>query len=174
MRAAPGCLREGIVEAVAVALRVVGLERGVVPVAVEGGLELLDEGGRRDGREAHVPLDAVQQGRAREVARTDVGRVETGVASEQPRLGVETSAQRVVLDAGLRPELLDETVECGSLGGSHVGRGDDAERHSTIAEIAKLALDHSDPVPLDERHDDVDPIRGRDLRSQLVSDAGFA
>lgn len=158
-------LGQRIVEAVPVAFGVIALEGRVVPVAVKRRPELLDQRRSGDRRESNVPLHSVQQGRTRQVARSDVGRVEAGVASKQPCLGVEASPRCVVLDPHLRAELADEAVEGRSLSGPHVRRGDDAEGHPTIAELTQLGLDHANPVPLDEGHDDVDAICGRDLGS---------
>ncbi len=167
-------LRQRVVEPVTVALGVVGLERRVVPVGVEGGAELLEQRRRAHRREAHVPLHAVEQRGAREVARPDVCRVEAGVAPEQPRLGVKTGAQRVVLHLDVGAEVGDQTVKGGPLGGAHVGRGDQAQRDATVAELGELLLQQAQAVPLHERQDDVHLVSAGELSSQLCTDAGLA
>ena len=156
--ATAGRLRERVVETVAIPVRVVALEGRVVPVGVEGRLELLQQARRGDSGQPNVPLDSLEQGTARQVRRTDVGRVEAGIAPEEPCLGVEAGAQRVVLDLHLGAELADEPIESGALGGTHVGGGDDAEPDASLGEATQLRLENPDAVPFDERAQEVDSI----------------
>jgi hypothetical protein len=58
--------------------------------------------------------------------------VEPRHASEHPGLGMEASAVSVVLDLHLGTELNDQAVKRRTLGGTHVGRGDDPQRHLAL------------------------------------------
>ncbi len=116
---------QGIVEAVDVPVRVVRLERAVGPVALEAGPELADDRGRVHSRDANIPLQAVEQRGPGQVRAADVGRVEAGLAREQPRLGVQPGAARLVIDLDLRAVLTDQPVERDALGCADVGGGQD-------------------------------------------------
>ena len=166
-----GCFGQRVVQLVAVGVGVVALEGRVVPVAVECREELLQQGRRGHGGQAHVPLDAIEHRCAGEVAGADVGRVEAGVAPEEPRLRVESRSLRVVLDLDLGPEVPHEPIQGGPLGGSHVGRRDQAEGDATLARCLESVLEEAQAVPLDEGHDDVDPVGTRQLGSNLVADS---
>ncbi len=102
--------RERLCDAIAIALRVVGLELVRIPVRLEGGPELLEERRRVPLRQADIPLEALVQRRAREVRRADVRGMRPGVAVEEPGLRVKACAPDVVgnadLGAGAR-ELVD-------------------------------------------------------------------
>lgn len=97
-------LADGAVEAVAVADGIVGLELALLPVLLEGRLELLEDVGRLDSGQADVPLEAVDHRRGREVRRPDEGGGEAGAAVEEPRLGVQAGATDVVGHAHLGAE----------------------------------------------------------------------
>ena len=120
------------VESSGIARRVVRFELRVLPVALEGRPELLEQFRRRHLRQPHVPLEAVEKGRVREVGRPHVGRREAGLPVEQPRLGVQPRGACVVRHPHLRPER-HKAVERPALRGADVGRRQDPERPSTLA-----------------------------------------
>jgi hypothetical protein len=162
-RFAVACLRECIVETVAVARWLVGLEGWVIPIGIEGGAELVQQTGRGDPREADIPLDAIEQGGSREIWGSYVRRVEAGVPSKEPSLGVEASSEYVVLDLDLGTEVVDESVERRSISRAEIGGGDDAERRIAKSESAELRLEQAEAVPLHKCTDQVDLVRGIDL-----------
>ncbi len=166
-------LVEGAVEPLAVG-RGVGLERRVVPVAVEGRRELAQQFGCGGRGDPHVPLHPVEHRRTRQVGRADVGRVEAGVAHEPPRLGVQPGALGLVADAHLRPVLVDQPVEGGPLGGAQVGAGDDAQLDATFAQRGQRLLQRPDAVPLDERAEQLDPVGRPQLGRDLAAHRGLA
>ncbi len=128
--------------------------------------------GRRDARQPDVPLHAVEQRRAREVRRTDVAGVETGVAAEHPRLGVQPGALGVVLDPHLGAELTNEPVERQALGGAHVGGGDDAKGAAAPLQAAELGLQQPQAVPFHEGAEQIHLVRGVDLGPELSARFG--
>ena len=69
------------------------------------------------------------------------------------------------------PKSLDEPIQGRPLGGSHVGRRDQAEGDATLAGCLEAVLEEAQAVPLDEGHDDVDPVGTRQLGSNLVADS---
>lgn len=89
---------EGLIDAVGVGGRVVGLELALLPVLLEGGLELAQDLGGLDVGEADVPLEAVGNGRGGQVGGADQGGGVARVAVEEPGLGVEAGAAGVVGD----------------------------------------------------------------------------
>ncbi len=142
-------------------------ERGVCPVAVEGAGELANQVRRRHRGQPHVPLQPVHQRGARQVAAADEGGVEAGVAVEEPRLGMQPSRPRLVADLHLSAEPTHERVDGSLLGGSHVRRGDDAERDAAAAQHVQLLLEDPQAVPAHERAEQVDAVGRGELRAQL-------
>jgi len=51
----------------------IGLEFALLPVGLKGAFKLAQHRGRFQGRQAHVPLQSVEQGGSREVGGADVG-----------------------------------------------------------------------------------------------------
>ena len=84
---------------------------------------------------------------------------------------MEPSSLCVVLDLDLGTEVPHEPIQGGPLGGSHVGRRDQAEGDATLARCLEPVLEEAQAVPLDEGHDDVDPVGTRQLGSNLVADS---
>ena len=172
-----GCLpllrRYGAVEPRSVPLRVVGLVFGALPVGVEGRIELLEDVGRSHLGEADVPLDAVDEGRLRQVGGADVGGRVAGVAPEHPGLGVEARGLGVVGDLDLRADL-DQPVDRLALGGAGEDGGDDAELPSACAVGLELLFEEPQAVPADEGAEQVDRVRGRDLSRQRMGERGLA
>ena len=65
------CRANGAIEPVGVPGGIVRLVAGIGPVALERGLELLDQVRRRRLRQTNVPLNAVQHGAVRQIGRSD-------------------------------------------------------------------------------------------------------
>ena len=79
----------------------------------------------------------------------------------------------VVLDLDLGAELADQPIERLALGGTHVGRGDDPQRHAAFAQSLELGLEQPQPVPLHERTEQIHLVCGVDLCTQLGPKAGL-
>jgi len=169
-KAFAGCFGEGVVQPVAVRRGVVRLERRVVPIAVERGEELLQQGRRRHGRKPNIPLDAIEHRGPGQIARPDVCRVESGPTSEEPRLGVQPGSLRVVLDFDLCTQVVDEAIQGRALGGAHVGRCDDANRDTSVSQRDELVFEDPKSVPLDEGHDDVDAVGASQFGADFMPD----
>ena len=148
-------------------VRVVPLEAAVVPVGVEGGSELRHQRRRGHPGQPDVPLHAVQQRCPGQIGRPDVGGVEFRVAAEQPRLGMQSRPQGVVLNFDLGAELPDQPVQRDPLGGAHVGRGHDPQWHAPSSEILEFRLQDPQAVPFDEGAQQVDLIGGDQFGTQL-------
>ncbi len=125
------------------------------PVALEGHPHPLDDVFRVDFRQPHVPLEAVEQGRVREVRGADERGAESGGPLEQPSLGVELGRARVEGDADLGTER-DERVDRALLGRAHVGRRHDADAAAAGDDVRERVAQVADPRPDDERADQVD------------------
>ncbi len=160
------------VEAVPVHVRVVADERGVRPVGVKGRFEPGRQFGRVRAGELDVPLQAVQQGRAAQVGRADVGRVVAAAAAEHPRLGVQASRLGLVVDLDLGPEVADQAVQGGAVGRAHVRRREDPQRHTPLVTGQQLVLEYAQAVPLDERAQQVNSVGRGQLRAQLGTELG--
>ncbi len=76
----------------------IGLEFALLPVGLKGAFKLAQHRGRFQGRQAHVPLQAVEQGGSREVGGADVGGAGATGAMKQPGLGVQAGAAGVSAD----------------------------------------------------------------------------
>ncbi len=153
--------------------RVVGDERRIGPVAVEGPLELAHQVRRRDRRQPHVPLQPVDQRRPREVAAADERRGVAGVAVEEPGLGVQAGRAGLVADPDLGAVAAHQLVHGALLGRLHVGRGDHAERDAAGAQRVQLVGQHADAVPADERAQQVDAVGRAQLGPQLGTERRF-
>ena len=171
MAPAAGCLGECIVEFVPIAVRVVRLEVGVVPVGVEGRGELVEQCRRARAGEAYVPLDAFEHGCPGEVGRAHIGGVELGVAAEHPGFRMQAGALGVVLDLYLRTELAHQSVERNPFGGAEIGGREDAQRRATRVETAEFRLEEAKAVPAYERAEEVYLVGGVDLGAQLRGQA---
>lgn len=113
--------------------------------------EPLEQRRRADRRETDITLHAVEQRGAREVARADAGRVETGVSCHLC-LGMEMCAKRVVLH-----------LDVGA------GVGDRA-----VTELGELLLHEVHVVPFHEGQDDARPVSAWEFCLQLRAYAGLA
>ena len=124
-------LGQGALESISIPVHIVQVEFVVGPVGVEGFAEFVDDVGHLPRGDFHVPLQAVGQGRAREVGRANVAGVEAAVAQEQVGFGVEAFVFGVVGDLDLGVGQAGEYVDGFGVGGAHVGGGDDAQVAAT-------------------------------------------
>jgi hypothetical protein len=155
------------------ALLVVGLELRVVPVGVEGAAELVEHRAVLHLREADVPLEAGDEGRAGEVGRADVGRREAAVAVEEPGLRVQAGGVGAVGDADFGA-LLDEVFDDAGLGDAAVGRGEGAELSAGLEVGVQAGAQLAVAVPEEEGADEVDAVGGGDLLLEGEADATLA
>ncbi len=171
-RTTVACLREGVVEAVAVGVRVIGHEGGIGPVRVEGGVELAEQVGCGHARQPNVPLQALDQCRPRQVRAPDERRVEAGVASEEPRLGMQPGRLRLIGDPHLCPKAPHQLVQGTSLGGADVRGRENAQRNAALSEPVERLLEHPEAMPADERTEKIYTIRAGHLGAQLGTEVG--
>lgn len=163
-RPARGLLhREG--EPVGVTFGVVGLELVRRP-RLEGRGELVEQLRRAVRGQADVPLEAVEQRRARQVRRAHVPGREAGPAVEQPRLRMQPGGLGVVADLDLGAEH-GQLVERPALGGAHVGRGDDAQAAAAPDEVGEGLSEDPEAGPGDERAQQVDGVSAGQLATDL-------
>jgi len=87
---------------------------------------------------------------------------------------VKARADCVVLDPDLGTEVVDQPVERHPFRRAHVGRRDDAESDSPVAQLRQLAFEKASSVPLDEGAQEIDVVGTGELCPQLASHAGFA
>jgi hypothetical protein len=180
----PGQLRRGGPEPVAAerlaqpadvgeVIGVVGHERRVRPVAVEGPGELAHQLWGRHRRQPHVPFQAVDQRRAGEVAAPHESGVEAGGAPQQPRLGVQPRRRALVADPHLCAVATHQLVDRPLLGRADVGRRDDPERDTALLQQRQRLLQHPDTGPTHERAQQVDAVGGAELGTQLGAERRF-
>src|SRR5690606_9389193 len=77
------------VEPVAVSLRLIRLKVTIRPIGIESGGELVEDVRAGDSRSTNVPLESVDECGMGKIRRPDPGGVESGVALEQPSLGMQ-------------------------------------------------------------------------------------
>ena len=169
--AAAGALgAKGAAEAIAVRLVVgiVRLELGIVPEAGEGAAELVDDLREVGGAHLDHPLVAGTEGGGGEVRGADVRGVELGLALEEPGLGVEAGAARVVGDLHLGIRKARERVDGFDLGGAGEDGGEDAQLAAASGKTVERGGDGADAAQADEGGEDVDAIGALDLAADLV------
>ena len=135
----------------------VGLELALLPVGVKRVLKLAQHRRRFQGRQAHVPLQAIEQGGTGEIGGTDVGGAGAAGAVKQPGLGVQAGAARVGADAHLGPAF-GQPVEGASVGGAHVNGGEHTQGAARLEMLAQLLLQQAQAAPLDEGAEQIDAI----------------
>ena len=136
---------------------VIGLEFALFPVGVEGGLELAEHRRGFQGGQAHVPLQSVEQGGGREVGGADVSGAGAAGTVKEPRLGMQTCTARVGADPHLGATL-HQPVERLAIGGAHVDGGEHVQGAAGVEVGAQLVLQQTEPAPLDEGAEQVNPI----------------
>ena len=166
--------KQRVVKPVTVALWVVGLEFGAVPVGVERRSELVQQAGRSCLAESDVPLDTLKHRGGGEVGRAHVGSVEAGVAPEKPRLGVKARALGVVLHLDLSAEVGHKPIQRFALGAADVGSRHDPDRDASCTCCCELPFDQAQSMPHDERAEQVDRVSRADLSAKLGSETRFA
>ena len=153
--------------------RVVRHEALVVPIRLEGGIELLDHVGVRHHRRSHVPFEPGHLRLMGEVRRPDVDGGEPTVAMEQPCLGVETSCRAVIGNAHLGSSGF-EFVERPLFGGAGVGGGEYSHHSPASGEPSDVRQQFPDATEANERTQDVDTISRHELTLELASQVWFA
>ena len=150
-----------------------GLEVAARPVRLEDGRHLGDDIGVPGGREADVPLQTRNHGAVREIRRSDVGRGLPAGAIEDPRLGVEAGGGLVVRDTNVGSGI-GERLERFHLGAVRIRGGEETNSAAILEMAAKRRQHRVDAGEPDEGDQDVDAVRRRDLRDQLVQHTGLA
>ena len=153
-------------------VRVEPFELRVRPERLELPAELLDRVRVAPLGELDRPLEAVAEGRGREVGRADVGRAEARLAVEEPRLGVEARAPGVVGDPHLDAGEACERLQRSRVGGAHVDRRQEPEGAVGGGEGLERLAQLLPPAPGDERDDRVDAVGRRDLGDELGPEPG--
>ena len=135
----------------------IGLEFALLPVGLKGAFKLAQHRGRFQGRQAHVPLQAVEQGGSREVGRADVGGAGATGAMKQPGLGVQAGAAGVGANAHLGL-VLHQPIEGAAVGGAEVDGGEHPQGPPCSQVLLQNGLQQTQPAPLDEGTKQIDPI----------------
>jgi hypothetical protein len=73
----------------------------------------------------------------------------------------------LVVDPDLRAEPSDQLVDGAALGGAYVGGREDTERDAAVAEFSEGLLEDAQPVPADERAQEIYSIGATELCAQL-------
>jgi hypothetical protein len=76
--------------------------------------------------------------------------MESSVAAQQPRFGVQAGPVGFIVDANIRPELVDQSIKSASVRGAEVRRCDDAEWDTAPSQFEKLILEQAEALPFDE------------------------
>ena len=156
-----------LLQARAVAARIVRLEPRVGPVGVERGRELVQEKWRVTVGEADVPFQTINQRGAGQIGRADVAGVPSGVPAKEPGFGVEAGGACFVADLYLCPTAY-ELVNCPSLGSTYVGCGDDPEGTSGTAVLLDRIDEQTQALPLNERAKQINLVGRRKLRGEFL------
>jgi hypothetical protein len=135
----------------------IGLEFALLPVGLKGAFKLAQHRGRFQGRQAHVPLQPVEQSGSREVGGADVGGAGATGAMKQPGLGVQAGAAGVGADAHLGTAL-HQPVERLAVGGAQVDGGEHPQGATGRKVLGEHGLQPPQPAPLDEGTEQIDPI----------------
>lgn len=114
-----------LIKTLAVTFWVVDLEFGLLPVLLEGRLELPDHLRVAGSTDPHVPLEAVHLGRVRKVRGPDVDGMVATLPAEKPRLGMEASAGDTKGNFHIGPEFV-ECIESPAFRRPRIDGGDDA------------------------------------------------
>ncbi len=144
-----------------------GLEVAARPVGLEDRCHLGDDVGVPGGRQADVPLQTRNHRAVGQVRGSDVGRGLPAGAIEDPCLRVEAGGGLVVRDTHVGAGI-GERLERFDLGAVRIGGGEETNS-AAIFEVAAKRREHRvDAGEPDERNQDVDRVRRRDLGDELV------
>src|SRR4051794_32966826 len=91
---------------------------------------------------------------------------------EKPSLRMKTGQQGVIRDPDLRAGRT-KLIECALFCAVGVDGRENTERLALSAMRADRLHERTHAAPADERHHDVDGVRGRGLGSELVADLGL-
>jgi len=144
-------------------------EVATVPVRLEHGAHFVDHARIARPRRPHVPFEAVDLRRMREVRRADVRSREARLAVEEPGLGMKTCARQIVRDAHLRPER-PQLVERTPLGRAGVRRGQHPQGAPCRAMAPQRLQERRNPAAANECHHHIDPVGRMNLGQHLMPD----
>lgn len=142
---------------------IVVFEFFVVPVKLKGGRHLVDGLRQILLRNLCVPLKTAGQGRIGKVGGTHIGRRKASIPVEDIRLCVEACDLCIIADLDLRIGELAQLFDCLHIGRAHVRGCDDTQLTAVLGEGCQLVHDETQPAPLDEGNQHIDPIAGHDL-----------
>ncbi|GAB2964133.1 hypothetical protein GCM10027280_61320 [Micromonospora polyrhachis] len=155
-----------------VPVRLVRLERRIVPVVLERRLEGVHYVRLFQRRYPDVPFQSVHQGCLRQVGRAYVRRTGAAAPTEQPRLGVQPGGPGLVGDLDLRTQL-DESVQGSLVRSAQIRGGDHPQPTTPLDQVPDRLLHQAQTMPFDERAEQVRLIGGGELVTDLVPDAGL-
>ena len=161
------------VEPFGVASGFVVLELRLLPVLLERRREAFDDLGILRRAHAHIPFEPVDLRRVGEVRRADVGRVQSAIAMEQPRLGVEPRSRNLIGDLDSRAER-DQCIEGTSLGRAGVDARNHSDPRAGACPCFELGPEQSQPRVTHERAQEIDSIGARDFSCDLARDLDIA
>src|SRR5271163_2550048 len=108
-----------------------------------------------------------------QIAGPDIRGMEAGVTPQQPCFSVQSGAVDFIVDADIRPELVDESIKSAGVRRAEVRRCDDTKGDAAPAQFAKLVLEQSEALPFDESAQQVDVIGAHKLGAKLGSQCRF-
>ena len=152
---------------------VVGDEVAAVPVALEHRGDFVDDVGVAGAGDANVPLQACDLRGVGQIRGADVGRRESGLTVEQPRLRVQARAGDVVGHSDVRAKVT-KRIERGAFRRVRVGRRQHSQASARRTMRSKRPDQGSDAALPNERHHHVDPVRGVHFGEDLASNPGLS
>jgi len=108
-----------------------------VPVGFELDRKLVEDMAQILGGDLEIPFQPTGHGGMGHVGRTDIGGGKSAVAPKMVGLGVQSGPLGVVGDADLDVRHPGQPLHGGGIGGPHIGRGEQAHRDTTVAQILK-------------------------------------
>ena len=144
-----------------------------VPVAVEGGCDLVQSSGQVLRRDLHVPFQTAGHGHLGQVGGAHIGGGKAGVAVKHIGLGMETGAVGVVADLDLGVGQPVQLLDGLGVGGAHVGGGDHPQLAAVLGKGAKFFQDQPQTAPLDEGNQHVDPVGAGNFLFQFGKHLGL-
>ena len=138
-----------------------------VPVALEGGGDLVNGLRQIPPGDLHIPLQAAGDSGIGQVGGTHIGGGEAGIPVKDIGLGVEAGAFGIVADLDFGVGQLAQLLDGLHVGGPHVGGGDDPQLPSVLGELPQLVHQEPQAAPLDEGYQHVDAVGGDDFLFEL-------
>ena len=145
----------------------VKLEFRGVPIAVEGGGNLLDGAGQILGRHLHIPLQAAGNSCVGQVGGAHISGGKAGIPVEHIGFRMKSGALGVIADLDFGVVQLAQLLDGLDIRGTHVGGGDDSELSAVLGKLPQLVHNESQTAPFDEGHQHIDLVRRTDLLLQF-------